>query len=96
MEIKPIRMDEIIFVVEDAPDGGLVARAVGESIFTQAPTMAELHEKVRDAVRRHFEDGIQPRLIRLRPIEVYGDKRIGEFDEAEADLEKVLPRNSAR
>ena len=58
-------MDEIIFVVEDAPDGGLAARAVGESIFTQAATMAELHDKVRDAVRCHFDDGTQPRLIRL-------------------------------
>ena len=58
-------MDEIIFVVEDAPDGGLAAHAVGESIFTQATTMAELHEKVRDAVRCHFEEGAQPRLIRL-------------------------------
>ena len=58
-------MNEIIFVVEEAPDGGLTARAVGESIFTQAPTMSELHEKVRDAVRCHFEEGTQPRLIRL-------------------------------
>jgi len=58
-------MDEIIFVVEDAPDGGLTARVVGESIFTQAATMAELHDKVRDAVRCHFDDGTQPRLIRL-------------------------------
>jgi hypothetical protein len=88
-------MDEIIFMVEDAPDGGLAARAVGESIFTQASTMAELHEKVRDAVRCHFEDGI-PRLMRLHPVEVYGDERICEFDEAEADLERVLPRSTAR
>jgi hypothetical protein len=58
-------VDEIIFVVEDAPDEGLAARAVGESIFTQAPTMAELHGRVRDAVRCHFEDGTQPWLIRL-------------------------------
>ena len=58
-------MGEIIFVVEEAPDGGLSARAVGESIFTQAPTMAELHDKVRDAVRCHFDEGAQPRLIRL-------------------------------
>ena len=55
-------MDEIIFVVEDAPDGGLTARAVGESIFTQAATMPELHDRVRDAVRCHFEDGTQRRL----------------------------------
>ena len=54
--IESTSMDEIIFVVEDAPDGGLTARAVGESIFTQAATMAELHDRVRDAVRCHFEE----------------------------------------
>ena len=58
-------MSEIIFVVEEAPEGGLSARAVGEAIFTQAPTMAELHVQVRDAVRCHFEKGAQPSLIRL-------------------------------
>jgi hypothetical protein len=58
-------MDEIIFVVEDAPDRGLTARAVGESIFTQAATMTELHDKVRDAVRCHFDEGTQPRMVRL-------------------------------
>ena len=58
-------MSEIIFLVEEAPDGGLTARAVGESIFTQAATAAELHERVRDAVRCHFEEGSQPKLIRL-------------------------------
>lgn len=58
-------MGEIIFVVEEAPDGGLTARALGESIFTQAATMAELRERVRDAVRCHFDDGAQPGMIRL-------------------------------
>lgn len=65
----PVRirsMNEIIFLVEDAPDGGLSARAVGESIFTQAATMGELHERVRDAVRCHFEADGQPKLIRWR------------------------------
>lgn len=58
-------MNEIIFLVEEALDGGISARAVGESIFTQSPTMAELHERVRDAVRCHFEEGAHPKLIRL-------------------------------
>lgn len=58
-------MGEIIFVVEDAPEGGLSARAVGESIFTRAPTMGDLHAHVRDAVRCHFDEGAQPKLIRL-------------------------------
>jgi len=58
-------MSEIVFVVEDAPEGGFIARAVGESMFTQAETAKELHEKVRDAVRCHFEEGQAPELIRL-------------------------------
>ena len=40
-------MSEIIFIVEDAPEGGLVARAVGEGIFTQAATVAELRDRIR-------------------------------------------------
>ena len=51
-------MSEIIFIVEEAPEGGLIARAVAESIFTQAATMAELHEQVRDAVRCHFDEDV--------------------------------------
>ncbi len=58
-------MSEVIFVVEEAPEGGLSARAVGESIFTQAETMEELHASVRDAVRCHFDEAAQPKLIRL-------------------------------
>ncbi len=58
-------MSEIIFVVEEAPEGGFTARAVGEAIFTQAATMAELHGQVRDAVRCHFDEGALPKLIRL-------------------------------
>ena len=58
-------MNEIIFVVEEAPEGGLTARAVGESIFTEAATMAELQARVRDAVRCHFEAEALPKLIRL-------------------------------
>ena len=58
-------MGESIFVVEDAPEGGLSARAIGESIFTQAPAMAELHGLVRDTVRCYFDEGAQPKRIRL-------------------------------
>jgi hypothetical protein len=59
-------VSQIIFEVDEAPEGGLTARAVGESIFTQAATMAELHDQVRDAVRCHFEAGAQPQVILLR------------------------------
>jgi len=58
-------MNEIIFVVEEAPEGGLSARSLGESIHTQAGSVEELHARVRDAVRYHFEDGKAPKMIRL-------------------------------
>ena len=56
---------ELIFLVEEAPEGGYSARALGESIFTEADTLGELHESVRDAVRCHFDDGMAPRVVRL-------------------------------
>ena len=58
-------MTEILFLVESAPEGGYTARAVGESIFTEADDINSLHEQVRDAVRCHFGEGAAPRLIRL-------------------------------
>jgi hypothetical protein len=58
-------MEELIFLVEEAPEGGLNARALGASIFTEADDLASLREQVRDAVRCHYEEGQGPRLIRL-------------------------------
>ncbi len=58
-------MDEIIFVVTEAPEGGYTARALGESIFTEADDVDSLREHVRDAVRCHFEEGQAPRVVRL-------------------------------
>ena len=56
---------EIIFSVEESPEGGFEAQALGHSIFTQADTVAELRAMVQDAVRCHFEDADRPRVIRL-------------------------------
>jgi predicted RNase H-like HicB family nuclease len=47
-------MTEIIFVVEDAPEGGFTARALGESIFTEAETIEELEANMKEAVECHF------------------------------------------
>jgi hypothetical protein len=59
------KMEELIFLVEDAAEGGYVARALGESIFTEADDLDDLREQVRDAVRCHFDEGQGPRIIRL-------------------------------
>jgi hypothetical protein len=59
---------EIIFSVEESPEGGYEARALGHAIFTQAETLEELRAMVRDAVRCHFDDAARPRLIRLHMV----------------------------
>ena len=58
-------MEELIFLVEEAPEGGFTARALGFSIFTDADTVEALHDEVRDAVRCHFDEGKTPKIIRL-------------------------------
>ena len=58
-------MDELIFLVQEAPEGGFTARALGESICTEADDLDGLREMVRDAVRCHFDEGRGPRVIRL-------------------------------
>ena len=58
-------MTEILFVGEQAPEGGYTARALGESIFTEADTAAQLRLAVHDAVHCHFEEGQSPKIIRL-------------------------------
>lgn len=61
-------MSEIVFLVEEADEGGFTARALGESIFTEADTLESLREAVRDAVRCHFEAGTGPAVIRLHYV----------------------------
>lgn len=58
-------MREIIFVVEEAPEGGYTARALGAAIFTEADTLPELHAQLRDAVHCHFDEAERPAIIRM-------------------------------
>jgi hypothetical protein len=59
---------EIIFSVQESPEGGYEARALGYSIFTQADTMDELKRNVREAVHCHFDEGQAPPVIRLHTV----------------------------
>jgi len=59
---------EIIFLVEEAPEGGFLARAVGTDIFTEADDLQSLHAMVRDAVTAHFSEDERPSLIRLHHV----------------------------
>lgn len=58
-------MNGILFIVEEAPEGGLIARALGESIFTEADDVKSLHQQVHDAVHCHVEEGKAPQKIIL-------------------------------
>jgi hypothetical protein len=59
---------EIVFAVEESPEGGYEAHALGYSIFTEADSLPELRAMVRDAVRCHFEDAERPKVIRLHLV----------------------------
>jgi predicted RNase H-like HicB family nuclease len=61
-------VSEVIFLVEEADEGGFTARAASESIFTEADTLDELRRNVREAVECHFDDGQAPKLIRLHIV----------------------------
>jgi predicted RNase H-like HicB family nuclease len=62
-------MNEIIFEVHDAEDGGYVARALGYSVFTEGETWEALREMVRDAVACHFDSATsRPKVIRLHYV----------------------------
>ena len=58
-------MSEIIFLVQEAPEGGYSARALGHSIFTEADSEKELRKNVSAAVTCHFDKGKGPKIIRL-------------------------------
>lgn len=57
--------NEIIFSVQESPEGGYEARALGYSIFSQADSLEELKTMLRDAVACHFDGTDKPSVIRL-------------------------------
>jgi len=59
---------EIIFFIEESPEGGYEAHSLGHAIFTQAETMEELKALIQDAVRCHFDPGAGPKVIRLHLV----------------------------
>lgn len=61
-------MSEIIFVVENSDEGGYTAKSLGYSIYTEAETLDELKENVKDAVKCHFDEKEIPRIVRLHIV----------------------------
>ncbi len=61
-------MKEIIFLVEEAVEGGYTAKALGESILTEADSLEEVKVNIRQAVECHFDEADIPKLIRLHIV----------------------------
>jgi len=60
---------EIIFIVEEDPDGGYNANALGYNIFTQANTLPALKTMIKDALVCHFEnEEDRPGIVRTHFI----------------------------
>ena len=49
-------------------DGSYRSNAVGQAIHTEADSLIELHQEIRDAVHCHFDEGQAPPLIRLHHV----------------------------
>ena len=60
--------DELVFEVTQESDGGFVAEALGEAIFTQADTWDELRLNVREAVNAFYFDTPAPKTLRLHLV----------------------------
>jgi predicted RNase H-like HicB family nuclease len=60
--------NEIIFIVEESPEGGWIARALGHSIFTEAESEDELKVNIKEAVGCHFEEENIPKILRLHYV----------------------------
>ena len=56
---------EIVFIVEEDPDGGYNANTLGHNIFTQADSIPELKTMIKDALLCHFENEVErPGIVR--------------------------------
>lgn len=51
-----MKIKEIIFLVEEDPEGGYTAKALGESIFTEADSLEEIKENIKNAISCHFDN----------------------------------------
>ena len=60
-------MTEIIFIVEESPEGGYEAKARGYSIFTEGEPIDELKNNIREAIHCHFENNA-PKMVRLHYV----------------------------
>lgn len=63
-----MKIKEIIFVVEEDPEQGYIAKALGYSIFSEGDTLPELKENIKDALKCHFDKDDMPLYVRLHIV----------------------------
>lgn len=59
---------DLLFLVDEYPDGHCEAKAVAHPIITEADSLDELRAMVRDAVACHFDEAERPANVRLRIV----------------------------
>ncbi|MBW2646381.1 MAG: 2-oxoisovalerate dehydrogenase [Deltaproteobacteria bacterium] len=61
--------NELVFLIEEDPEGGYNAKALGHSIFAQGDTFEILKSNIKDALECHFDTKEDiPRIIRLHTV----------------------------
>lgn len=64
-----MEVNEIIFLIEDDPEGGYSAKALGYSIYTQGQSKEELKKNITDAINCHFDQPEEiPKVVRLHYV----------------------------
>ena len=61
--------NELIFLIEEDPESGYNAKALGPSIFVQGETIADLKINIKDALECHYDSKEDiPQIIRLHIV----------------------------
>ncbi len=47
-------MNKVLFLIKESEEGGFVAKGLGVPIFTEAESIDELCEAIREAIECHF------------------------------------------
>jgi predicted RNase H-like HicB family nuclease len=63
-----MKIKEIVFVVEEDPEQGYSAKALGYSIFSEGDSLTELKDNIKDAIKCHFDKDEMPLYVRLHII----------------------------
>lgn len=66
LNAKTVKMKEIFFVIQELDEGGYTARAVGQSIITEADDLQQLKLNIKEVLECHFEnEADRPKIANL-------------------------------